>query len=80
MTINAEPKGEIVIYTALDGRASIDVRLEKDTIWLDAHQMARLFERDRSVIVRHIRNIYKTHELPVESTCAKSSESGPPRF
>jgi prophage maintenance system killer protein len=74
MTVNAESKGEIVIYGAPDGRASIHVRLEKETIWLDAHQMAELFERDRSVIVRHIRNIYKTHELSIESTCAKNAQ------
>ena len=66
--------GEIVLYTTKDGRASVDVRLEKETIWLDAHQMGRLFERDRSVILRHIRNIYKTNELNLDSTCAKIAQ------
>jgi hypothetical protein len=66
--------GEIIIYQTEDGQAKLDVRLEKETIWLDAHQMGRLFERDRSVIVKHIRNIYKTGELPPDSTCAKNAQ------
>ena len=53
---------EIVIYQASEGGPRLDVRLEKETIWLDAHQMADLFERDRTVIVRHIRNVYATGE------------------
>lgn len=66
--------GEIIIYQTEDGQAKLDVRLEKETIWLDAHQMGRLFERDRSVIVKHIRNIYKTGELSPNSTCAKNAQ------
>ena len=67
-------KGEIVIYRAEDGAAALEVRLEGDTVWLDAHQMAQLFQRDRSVILRHIRNIYATSELPREATCAKYAQ------
>jgi prophage maintenance system killer protein len=66
--------GEIVIYKTKDGRNHVDVRLERETIWLDAHQMARLFERDRTVIVRHIRNIFQTKELAPSSTCAKNAQ------
>jgi hypothetical protein len=66
--------GEIIIYQTEDGQAKLDVRLEKETIWLDAHRMGRLFERDRSVIVKHIRNIYKTGELSPNSTCAKNAQ------
>ncbi|MBU4371081.1 MAG: hypothetical protein KKH02_08215 [Proteobacteria bacterium] len=66
--------GAIVLYQTPDGSISIDVRLEKETLWMDAHQMARLFGRDRSVIVRHIRNIYETNELDQTSTCAKNAQ------
>jgi len=67
-------RGEIVIYQAAEGAPRLEVRLERDTIWLDAHQMASLFERDRTVILRHIRNIYATGELSSESTCAKYAQ------
>lgn len=66
--------GAVAIYRAPDGKVSLDVRLEKDTLWLDAHQMAVLFDRDRSVILRHIRNIYDTSELDPSSTCAKNAQ------
>ncbi len=72
--MNERPAGEIVIYQTEDGQTKLDVHLERETIWLDAHQMAKLFERDRSVIVRHIGNIYKTRELPPDSTCAKNAQ------
>ena len=66
--------GEIVLYRAADGGPALDVRLERETVWLDAHQMAELFGRDRTVIVRHIRNVYDSGELPRESTCAKNAQ------
>jgi len=43
-------------------------------VWLDAHQMARIFDIDRTVIVKHIRNVYKTGELSKKSTCAKITQ------
>jgi hypothetical protein len=66
--------GEIVLYRTDDGGPALDVRLERDTVWLDAHQMAELFGRDRTVIVRHIGNVYATGELQRESTCAKNAQ------
>ncbi|MBW2675760.1 MAG: virulence protein RhuM/Fic/DOC family protein [Deltaproteobacteria bacterium] len=66
--------GEIVIYQTEDGQASLEVNLTEDTVWLDAHQMAELFQRDRTVILRHVRNIYKTSELLQDSTCAKIAQ------
>lgn len=66
--------GEIILYLTEDGQTAIDVKFDKETIWLDAHQMASLFQRDRSVIVRHIKNTYKTGELQPESTCAKNAQ------
>jgi len=67
-------KGDIVIYQTEDGQTSLEVSLVEDTVWLDTHQMADLFQRDRTVVVRHIRNIYKTGELLTDSTCAKIAQ------
>lgn len=62
-------KGKIVIYQAKGG-PKLEVRLEKDTVWLDAHLIARLFDVNRPAIVKHINNIYKTDELSKKSTCS----------
>ncbi|ESP62527.1 putative DNA-binding protein in cluster with Type I restriction-modification system [Smithella sp. ME-1] len=66
-------KGEIIIYKAKGG-PTIDVRLKEDTVWLDAHLIAKFFDVDRTVIVKHIGNIYKTGELAEKSTCAKIAQ------
>ena len=66
--------GEIILYRTKDGTTTLDVRLERETIWLDTHQMACLFGRDRSVVLRHIHNILGTKELYSESTCAKIAQ------
>jgi len=67
-------RDEIVIYQPKEGGPKMQVRLDRDTVWLDTHQMAELFGRDRTVIVRHVRNIYTTLELAPESTCAKNAQ------
>ncbi len=72
--IPGERKGEIVLYRTAGGPAALEVRLERDTVWLDAHQMAALFGRDRTVILKHIHNIYSTNELAEKSTCAKNAQ------
>ncbi|MBO9591409.1 MAG: virulence protein RhuM/Fic/DOC family protein [Niabella sp.] len=59
--------GEIIIYKAPDGQTAIDVRLERETIWLRQEQIAQLFDRERSVITKHINNIFKEKELDRES-------------
>lgn len=64
---------EIVIYQSEDGKTVLDVRLEDDTVWLSQQQMSELFQTDRTVISRHIRNIYKDGELEEISTCAKNA-------
>jgi hypothetical protein len=71
---NLSDRGEIVIYQPAEGDPRLEVRLARDTLWLDAHQMASLFERDRTVILRHVRNVYATGELSPESTCAKNAQ------
>jgi hypothetical protein len=65
---------EIIIYTAEDGKTTVEVRMEKDTVWLNHNQMAQLFETERSVINKHILNIYKTGELEDKTTCAKIAQ------
>lgn len=62
-------RGEVVIYKSSRG-PDIQVRLEKDTVWLDAHLIARLFGVNRPAIVKHINNIYKTGELNKKATCS----------
>jgi len=56
-------EGEIVIYRTGDGHAKIDVKLENDTVWLTQEQMGKLFGRERSVVTKHINNIFKEKEL-----------------
>ncbi len=62
-------KGEIVIYKSPHG-PEIQVKLEHDSVWLDAHLIAKLFDVNRPAIVKHINNIYKTGELDKKSTCS----------
>ena len=62
---------KIVIYQTEDGKTQIDVRLENETVWLTQAQMAELFQKDRTVITRHINNVFKEGELEKEQVCAK---------
>ncbi|MBO5044523.1 MAG: virulence protein RhuM/Fic/DOC family protein [Alistipes sp.] len=64
-------KGEIIIYQSSDGQTELDVRLEGDSVWLSQAQMTSLFQRDRTVIGRHIANIYREGELDRDTSCAK---------
>ena len=64
----------IKIYSSQDGSIQLKVKLENDTVWLTQSQMAELFGVDRTSIVRHIRNIYKSEELDQNSTCAKNAQ------
>lgn len=65
---------QIAIYRSPEGNIELDVKLENDTVWLTQVQMARLFDVDRTSVVRHIRNIYKSEELDEDSTCAKNAQ------
>ena len=69
-------ENKIIIYQTEDGQTQIDVRLENETVWLTQAQMAELFDKDRTVIGRHIRNIYKEEELEQDITCAKFAHMG----
>ena len=72
--IIANNGSSIVLYTTEDGNTQLEVKLEKDTVWLTQSQMAELFGRDRSVIARHIRNIFKEGELDKILVCAKNAQ------
>ena len=62
---------KIIIYQTEDGQTQIDVRLESDTVWLTQAQMAELFQKDRTVITRHINNVFREGELEKEQVSAK---------
>jgi len=60
-----ENKGEIVLYQP-EGEVRLEVRVENETVWLTQAQMVKLFDKDQSVIARHIKNVFKEGELPQE--------------
>ncbi|MEK7623336.1 MAG: hypothetical protein AAB408_01535 [Patescibacteria group bacterium] len=62
---------QIIIYQPNNTKKSVEVRVEKDTIWLTQKQIAELFGIERSVITKHIKNVIKTAELRENSVCAK---------
>jgi death-on-curing family protein len=67
-------KSEIKIYRTHEGKTSIEVKLEKETVWLNQYQLEELFETNRTTINKHILNIYKSGELSEKSTCAKIAQ------
>jgi len=60
-----DTKGQVILY-----KNHLEVRLEKDTVWLTQKQMSELFDMERSVITKHLRNLLKTKELEEKSVCA----------
>ena len=60
----------MLIYQSVDGNIKIDVRFEKETVWLSLDQMATLFGRDKSTISRHVKNVFEEGELSPEATVA----------
>lgn len=63
-------KGEIIIYKTKNGTTSIDVRMKEETVWLSMSEMTLLFDRDKSVISRYLKNIFKENELEQNSVVA----------
>lgn len=61
---------ELIIYQTEDGQTKIDVRMENETVWLSLDQMAELFQRDKSTVSRHIKNIFAEGELSESATVA----------
>ena len=64
-------KADMIIYTTEDGLTKVETTFDGDTVWLSIDQMAELFQRDRSVIGKHVRNIFKEGELEKEAVWAK---------
>lgn len=65
-----EDKGQILLYQTPDGDSRIEVRLQGETVWLNLDQMAELFQRDKSTISRHIKNVFEEGELQKEVVVA----------
>jgi hypothetical protein len=65
-----KPKSELILYQTEDNRARIEVRLENKTVWLSLNQSVELFQRDKSVISRHINNVFDEGELVRERVVA----------
>ena len=74
MTEPLNLNNKIVIYQSEDGKTQLNVKLEGETVWLSQSQMSELFQTDRTVINRHIKNIYKSGELDEKATCAKNAQ------
>ena len=65
-----ENKGQILLYQTVDGESRIEVTLCNDTVWLTLDQMAELFQRNKSTISRHIKNVFESGELQENSVVA----------
>ena len=65
-----DQKSNIIIYTTQDGLTKIETTFDEDTVWLSIDQMAELFQRNKSTISRHIKNIFSEGELMRESVVA----------
>jgi hypothetical protein len=71
MNNESSPQSEIILYQAEDGRVRIETRFAGETAWLSLNQMAELLQRDKSVISKHIKNVFDEGELMPEATVAK---------
>ncbi|HEX5008807.1 MAG TPA: RhuM family protein [Planctomycetota bacterium] len=68
------PRGEVIVYESADGEVRVDVRLEQETVWLTVDQIAELFGRHRTVVLRHLRNVFANKELERSATSAKNAQ------
>ncbi len=69
--MDQKDKQHVVIFKTEDGKISIDARFSEETVWLSLEQLTALFERDKSTISRHIKNIFEEGELSESATVAK---------
>lgn len=79
MAKEPEHTSELIFYQTEDGRTRLEVRLENETVWLTQAQLSDLFQRERSVITKHIRNIFEEGELVEQAVCAnyaRTAEDG----
>ena len=69
-------KGDIIFYEGESDKVQIEVKLKNDSVWLNLSQMADLFGRDKSVISKHLSNVFKEKELIRDSVVAKNATTG----
>lgn len=69
--VEQQPQGEIILFQTQEGDSRIEVKLVNETVWLSLNQMAELFERDKSSISKHIKNVFEEGELEPNSVVAK---------
>lgn len=67
-------ESNIEIFVSEDGKTEIKVKFENETVWLNQYQLEQLFETERSVVTKHISNVYRSGELDKSSTCAKIAQ------
>jgi hypothetical protein len=67
------PTGEFLLYQTEDGRSRIECRLRDETLWLSLNQISELFDRDKSVISKHLKNIFEEGELVRDSVVAQNA-------
>ncbi len=63
--------GQIEFFQTKDGQTEIKIQFDKETVWLNRHQLSQLFDRDIKTIGKHINDIYKEQELEASATVAK---------
>jgi hypothetical protein len=73
---NLPQEAEILLYSTDDGTVKIEVLAQQDTLWLTQKRIAELFNADRTVITKHLKNIFDSNELDKDSTCAKIAHVG----
>lgn len=66
-----ENRGQILLYQTPDGESRIEVRMQDETVWLNLEQMSELFQRNKSTISRHIKNVFEEGELDRDMVVAK---------
>jgi prophage maintenance system killer protein len=71
MTNKPESAGELLLYRSNDGSVAVEVRLEKETVWLSQRQMSELFDKDVRTVSEHVRNVLSEGELEADSTIRK---------
>ncbi len=71
----SSPGGEFILYQTEDGRTKLEVRFKNETVWLTQAQISDLFQRERSVITKHIRNIFDEGELVEQAVCANYAQT-----
>jgi hypothetical protein len=68
-----QPSGDFLLYQTEDGKQRIECRLSEETLWLSLNQIASLFERDKSVISKHLKRIFEDGELFREAVVAQNA-------